>query len=130
MSSQLNVVDLDILKPQKVIIKLSGKEIDASYVPLAITFEVDKLVRELADFSDPKVLEEDETAMRRVLDISCELCGLFSSWQHPELTAEWFRSYADVAQVNGFVTVIKETLERAYNGVEAYPGNAEAVEAK
>ena len=35
------IVDLDILKPPKKIIKLGGVQIDVSFVPCGITWEID-----------------------------------------------------------------------------------------
>ena len=122
--AETKVVDLDILRPPKKIVKIAGKQVDASYVPVALTFDIDKLMRELATVTSEEGAAENEEATRRVLDIECELCGLFASWQHAELTGDFFKQNADVGQINAFVEVIRETLERAYAGIEAHPGNA------
>lgn len=120
------VLDLDVLRPEPRKVKIGGKEIDASYVPIAITWEVDELVNELMKYQDVEKLRNDGKTARDVLRLGCRLCAVFSSWQHKELTAEWFEKNADAQQIFQFVEVIKGTLERAYNGVEAYQGNAEA----
>jgi hypothetical protein len=42
-----NVIDLDILQPEKTEVILAGKTIDVSFVPCGITFEVDDIVQKL-----------------------------------------------------------------------------------
>ena len=41
------VIDLDILRPDSKLIKLGGKEIDVSFIPCGITFELDSIVQQL-----------------------------------------------------------------------------------
>lgn len=124
MSNDNEVLDLDVLRPKKRSVKIGGKEIDVSYIPVAITWEIDRLVRELMPYDDPAKIEGDETATRKILDLSCELCAAFC-YRHEELDADWFRENASADQVSMFVEVIKETLTRAYDGVEAYQGNGQ-----
>ena len=117
------VLDLDILKPEKRIVKIAGKEIDASFVPVAITWQVDKLVRELVDLGTNVEKKDEEKYQKRALDLSCELCAAFS-YKHAELDKDWWMENASPQQVEAFVGVIKTALEQAYAGVEAYRGNA------
>ena len=39
-----NVIDLDILRPEQKLVKLGGHEIDLSFIPCGITFEIDQIV--------------------------------------------------------------------------------------
>ena len=114
-----DVLDLDILRPKKRIVKIGGKEIDAGFIPLAITWDVDKLVQELSSFDEEKL----RTESRRALELSCEFCSVFCH-EHPDMTPDWFMENTSALQINAFVSVIKDTLTEAYNGIEAYPGNA------
>lgn len=124
--SNNDVLDLDVLRPAKRVVKIGGKEIDASFIPVAITWDIDRLVQELLKYDDPTQIEGNEEATKRILDVSCELCAAFC-YEHEELDAEWFRRHASVQQVYAFVDVIKGTLTQAYEGVEAYQGNAQPV---
>ena len=116
-----DVLDLDILRPKKRIIRIGGKEIDAGFVPLAITWEIDNLIQELREFDDERIKNEPG-ASKRALQLSCDLCAAFC-YEHDELTSNWFMENTGVVQINAFVGVIKETLMEAYAGIEAYPGN-------
>ena len=119
---KVDVVDLDILRPKKKLVRIGGEEIDVGFIPVAITWEIDRLVQELGTFTEEKITNDTE-AQKKALLVSCEMCAAFC-YQHEELTAEWFRENTSVAQIHAFVEVIKETLTEAYAGIEAYPGNA------
>jgi len=126
----VDVLDLDVLRPEKRIVRIGGHDIDVSFVPLAITWDVDELVRELMQYGDQEEVAKDAEKTKAVLKLSCKLCAVFSSWQYPELDEKWFENNMDAAQLNMFVPKIQETLERSYNGIEAYQKNGEAAKAK
>lgn len=115
------IVDLDILKPPKKIIKLGGVQIDVSFVPCGITWEVDSLVRKLSEYDENKL--KDEKSSKEALDIIIKLCSTFASFKNPELSEKWFRENVEMPQINAFVSLIKEALIRSYAGVEQYGKN-------
>ncbi len=116
------VYDLDILRPPPKKVKIGGKEIDVSYVPCGITFEVDRLASELHAFDIAEVKAGGEVT-KAAFNILIELCSTFCSCKHPEMTKDWFLKNADVAQMNEFSEIIQKTLERSYEGAEAYQKN-------
>ena len=115
------IVDLDILKPPKKIIKLGGVQIDVSFVPCGITWEIDSLVRKLSEYDENKL--KDEKSSKEALDIIIKLCSIFASFKNPELSEKWFRENVEMPQINAFVSLIKEALIRSYAGVEQYGKN-------
>ena len=116
------VVDLDVLRPPPKKIKLAGKLIDVSFVPCAITWEVDRLTREIFAI-DTEAAQKGGEETREVFDLTLELCATFCANQHVEMTKEWFRTKTDPAQINALSTHIIETLQRSFEGAEAYQGN-------
>lgn len=117
-----NVVDLDILRPDSVIVKLAGKEIDVSFIPLGITFEVDDIVNELGKFTK-KELSTDREKIKEALNLTVRLCALFASYHHPEMDEKWFMDNCDASQINAFAQAIKGALRRSYKGIEEYGKN-------
>ena len=118
---KVDVLDLDILRPKKRLVRVGGKEIDVGFIPLAITWEVDQLVQELGQFTAEQ-MNNDPASSKKALEVSCQLCAVFC-YKHDDLTAEWFMENTSALQINAFVNTIKETLTEAYAGIEAYPGN-------
>jgi len=116
------VVDLDVLRPEPKIVKLAGKEIDVSFIPCGITFEVDGLVNELTTY-DLDTVQEGGEESKRAFDTALKLCSIFCSHKHPEMTVEWFRDNTGAVQINKLVEIIQGTLLKSYAGTEAYQGN-------
>ena len=116
------VIDLDILRPQKKLIRLANRTIDVSMVPCGITFEVDKLVRELTAIDQSKIQSGGEET-RQALDITIKLCSVFASIHNLEMDEKWFRENVDVLQINKMAEVIKDALVRSYEGVKEYGKN-------
>jgi len=116
------IVDLDALRPKKVIVKLGGKEIDVSFIPCGITFDVDEITRRLYGFDMDKVQAGGQET-NDAFNIALELCSTFCTVRNPEMTVEWFRENTDPIQVNQLATIIQETLARSYAGAEAYQKN-------
>lgn len=119
----MRVEDLDILRPEPRAVRIGGKDIDVSFIPCGITFEVDSIVRELQGISSDKLLANGEET-KRAFELSVRLCAAFCSHKYPELDEEWFMENVDAAQVKAFSTAIKDALVRAYAGIEANPKNA------
>jgi len=117
-----NVLDLDILRPVAVRVRLAQKEIDVSFIPVGITFEVDEIVKQLGKLKQVDLEKGGEPA-RKAIDLTIKLCALFCSVKNPELDEAWFRSNANPAQLTALADVIKDTLLKSYEGIEAYRKN-------
>ena len=117
-----NVIDLDILRPDKKIVKLNGKMIDVSYIPLGITFEVDEIVNQLGRFTMDD-LQTDKKKIQEAFDITVKLCSVFASYKNPDMDEAWFKDNCEASQINAFAMAIRESLTRSYKGVEAYGKN-------
>lgn len=116
------VIDLDILKPEPRKIKIGGKEIDVSFIPCGITFELDSIVQELMGLDQSKV-RTDRAEMMRAFDLGIKLCAVFCEHKYPEMDYEWFRNNASAEQVNAFATEIQSILLQTYSDVTSHSKN-------
>ena len=117
-----DVVDLDIIRPKKQAVRLAGKVVDVSMIPCGITFEIDKIVRELAGMDQTKIGEGGEET-RKALDLTIRLCSTFTSVDNPDMNELWFRKHVSVEQANKMADIIKDTLLKSYEGVKQYGKN-------
>jgi len=117
-----NVIDLDILRPKERKVKLAGVVLDVSYIPCGITFEVDATIRALAGIDQTK-LGKDENVTKKGFDLTIELCSIFASVKHPEMTPGWFKENCSLEQINVLANTIKDSLNDSYLGVERYGKN-------
>ena len=120
------VIDLDVLRPKEVIVELAGKQIDVSFIPVGITFDVDTIVQKLVGYTEEKVQEGGEAA-REALDLSIKLCSVFCSVKYPELDEAWFRNDVSSTQLQRLAQIISETLMSSYQDMEGYQKNVETV---
>jgi hypothetical protein len=120
----MNIIDLDILRPEKRIVRLHGVDIDVSFIPCGITFDIDRLTQELQKISIKKI-EQNGAETRRAFELAVEICATFAGRDHPELTKEWFMANVDATQVNVFSNAIKDALIASYKGVADYGKKAE-----
>lgn len=125
----MKIEDLDILRPEKRIIKLDGKDIDVSFIPCGINFEVDEIVRELGGMST-EIIGDNNTGSKRAYELSIKLCSLFVENKYPELDEDWFKANVDAIQIKHFVEAIKDALTKAYLGVETETKNLKAAKRK
>lgn len=116
------VIDLDILRPAPQIVKLGGNEIDVSFIPCALTFEVDRLANEMARV-DLKEVSKGKKEAEKAFSLAIDLCAVFCSAKHPKMNREWFLQNTDPVQINKLAETIQKTLERSYAGAEAYSKN-------
>jgi hypothetical protein len=121
----MKVEDLDVLRPESRFIKLGDKEIDVSFIPCGITFEVDRIVQELSSINKDSLLENGDDT-KRAFELSVKLCSLFCERKHPEMNEEWFNDNVDALQIKKFTSTIQEALTRAYNGIQANSKNLKA----
>lgn len=121
----MKIEDLDVLRPEKKIVRIGGKDIDVSFIPCGITFEVDKIVQELGMMGKENIADNGQ-GTKRAFDLSVKLCSLFCERKYPELNEEWFLDNVDTLQIKHFADAIQDALMRAYNGIEANPKNVKA----
>lgn len=125
----MEIVDLDLLRPEPKIVKLGGKEIDASFIPCGVTFEIDNIMREMSNLNADEVKAGgDITAL--AFDLSIKMCAVYCQLNHPEMDEAWFKKNATAGQIQQLTTVLREALVAGYKEVEAYSGNAGAVKPK
>jgi hypothetical protein len=120
----MDIIDLDILKTESRKVKLGGKEIDISFIPVAITFRVNEIAEKLFAMK-PKELENDLKKAEEGFDLAVKLCALFCEHSHPEFDEKWFRSNTTVGQVQVFAREIRKTLYDSMQGLERYASKNE-----
>jgi hypothetical protein len=118
----LNVIDLDILRPEPNIVKIGGREIDVSFIPCGITFDLDAVVQELVKL-DSERIKADPAEMKRAFNLGVKLCSTFCEHKFPEMTEQWFYDNANAEQVNGFASAVQTALFKSYAGVAAHSKN-------
>jgi hypothetical protein len=112
----MKIEDLDVLRPEARMLRIGGKDIDVSFIPCGITFEVDAIVGRLQTMDVEKMTATSEET-KEAFQLSVRLCSLFCSRKYPELNEEWFMDNADAQQIKLFSAAIKDALQRAYAGV-------------
>jgi len=118
----MNVIDLDILRPEPQIVKLKGREIDVSFVPCGITFDLDEIVQQLVKL-DEKTIQNDVKEAHRAFDLGLRLCAIFCRPKYPDMDEAWFSDNCSAGQVQQFVSAIQSALMKVYAGVEAHAKN-------
>jgi len=123
------VIDLDVLRPKSVVVKLGGNEIDVSFIPVGITFDVDEIVQKLIPYTQ-EAIEADKTGekTREAFDLSIKLCAVFCSHEYPDMNEQWFLGQTSPQQVEALATIISDTLLSSYEDMEGYQKNLKATE--
>lgn len=121
----MKVIDLDILRPEQQIIRLNEKDIDVSFIPVGVTFEVDKIVNELVAINSNKMNEGGAEAMH-AFQLAIQLCAVFCAHQYPEMNEDWFMKNTNPMQIQAFAQAIQSTLSNTYAGVMRNSKNARA----
>ena len=116
------VLDLDALSPKPVLFRLNGHEIDVSFIPVGITFELDEIVQELAQYSVADLQGGGEIT-KRALILSVKMCALFCSLEHPEMTEDWFSRRTTPDQIQPLAKAIGDTLVASLEAMERYQKN-------
>lgn len=122
---ETKIQDLDVLRPKPKFITLGGNKIDVSFIPCGITWDIDRIVRELSSMSQDEILQNGDTT-KRAFELTIEMCSTFCCWQYPELTEEWFMKNCNATQIKAFSKSIQEALQSAYKGIDSKPKNAQA----
>lgn len=118
----MKIEDLDVLRPEARIVRIGGKDIDVSYVPCGITFEIDSITQELSKIDIEEVRKNGPDA-RKAFDLAIDLCAAFCSHRHPEMDRAWFLDNVDALQVQAFAAAIKEALMLSYAGTGGTTAN-------
>jgi len=119
------VLDLDVLRPKRRIVKLGGHEVDCSFVPLGITFDLEEITQKIASLDQDEV-RKGGAAAKTAFNLAVDMCSIFCSLKHPDMTPQWFQENVDGVQLNGLASEIRRALEMAYAGID--PKNAEAAQ--
>ena len=137
-----NVVDLDILRPPTRMVKLNDREIDVSFVPCGITFDVDEIREELVEVV---IAIEEETGLKgeeallevpnspnskQAFGLGVKMCAIFCSVDHPDMDVDWFMKNSSPAQVGIMSQEIQNALLSSIKGVEDYQKKTEATKGK
>ena len=117
-----DVLDLDVLRPSPVVVKLAGKKIDVSFIPVGITFAVDEIVNKIA-LMNAEELAKGGAGAEEAITLTIRLCALFCSVRYPEMDEAWFRENTNPAQMVALADKIKTTLQDSYEKIEAYQKN-------
>jgi hypothetical protein len=118
----MKVIDLDTLRPEPQIVKIGGREIDVSFVPCGITFELDDIVQQLVKL-DAKKVQGDREEMRRAFGLGVKLCAIFCEHKYPDMNEAWFLENCQPDQINGFTGAVQAALVRSYQGVGDHAKN-------
>jgi hypothetical protein len=113
----MTVIDLDVLRPEKKVVKIGGQEIDVSFIPCGITFDIDSVMAEISGL-DLEAAGAGGEETRKAFKLSIKLCSVFCSYKHPELDEEWFMSNASPQQLGALARAIQQALAQAYAGIE------------
>jgi hypothetical protein len=125
----MNVLNLDVLKPEPKTVTVAGHEIDVSFIPVGITFEMDDIFRRMQSMKMDEV-ESGGDESKRAIDLAIDLCGIFCGSQVKELDSDWFRRHCSDQQIIALVDVLKQTLVDSLKGVQRHPKNLKAAKTK
>jgi len=112
------VRDLDILRPAQKLVRLNGVDIDVSYIPTGLTFDIDAVTGDMAKLDTKKLQKNDPAEIRKAFALSVKLCSVFAQWKHPEMDETWFLENTSADQVRVFGEEIRRALTRAYEGID------------
>ena len=118
----MKVIDLDILRPEPQFVKIGGREIDISFIPCGIHFDVSAVIQELMALDQVK-LSSDIVEMKNAFGLSVKLCAIFCQHLHKDMTEEWFYDNATTNQINDFVNALAGSLLATNKGIEAHAKN-------
>lgn len=123
----MEILDLDVLAPERRVVKLGGNKIDVSIIPLALTFRITKLTTAMAELDPAKMSEGEDETVQKAFELQTQLCVAFCEHQYPKMTREWFEKNVDARQVAGLASSIKDALVRAYEGIDSKNSQAAAL---
>lgn len=114
-----NVLDLDVLRPADAKVVLGGNEIDVSFIPLALTWDINDLLTQTSALTKDGELDADDPKLAKEgFALSVKMCVVFCAHQYPEMDEAWFDQYASMGDIIVLGTKIREALTRAYEGID------------
>lgn len=116
------IIDLDILRPAPQLVKIDGKEVDVSFIPCGITFDLDAIVQELVKLDGSKV-QSDPQEMRHAFDLGVKLCSVFCHHTYPYMDEKWFLDNTTSDQITAFANAIQSSLMKMYAGIGDHAKN-------
>ena len=117
-----NIVDLDVLRPAKRMVRLNGKDIDVTFIPCAITFELGEISDRIEKL-DTEEIKAGGPTTRLAFELAVEMCAVFCAWKYPEMDKQWFMEHTDAMQIEMFANELRKALDNAYKGVGTYGKN-------
>ncbi len=124
-----DIIDLDILKPPSRMVKLKAREIDVSFIPCAITFDIEEIRLELVELVkdiEAKTGKKGAAALesatdgpndKRVLELGVKMCVAFCAVKFPDMDVDWFMTNTSPAQVAAMSQEIQLALTQSLKGV-------------
>ena len=113
-----SVLDLDVLRPADAKVVLGGNEIDVSFVPLALTWDINDLLTQSGALDQEKLNANDSEEVKKAFNLSVTMCAVFCAHQYPEMDEAWFEANASLGDITALGTKIREALVRAYEGID------------
>ena len=119
IAKQPKVYDLDVLKPDPVIVTIIGESINVGFIPFGVAMKVEKLQNQLTALNGGRSraeLADDESYGAASLDITSEIVLLIAKEQAPGLTRERLEAEATLGQLEELITL---TFRHMYGPVSA-----------
>ena len=121
-----DVINLDILKPEKKPVQIGGYTIDCSFIPVGSTFEIDEIYTKSMSLDTKKIEEGDKEENRKALELSIALCAAFCEHDYPELDKDFFMNNCNAEQIGAFANILADTLIKSYRGAKESAKNRKA----
>ena len=113
--------DLDVLRPESHVMRLKGHDIDVSFVPSGITFDVQAVVMKMSKLDQKKIAKGDNDELAKAFALGVELCAVFCEHDYPDMTLDWFMANTSAEQVSELANGIRLAYTHAYDGVDSDP---------
>ena len=113
-----SVLDLDVLRPKDARVVLGGNDIDVSFIPLALTWDINDLLTQSSALDQEKLNANDTDEVKKAFNLSVTMCAIFCVHQYPEMDEAWFEQHASLGDITALGVKIREALVRAYEGID------------
>lgn len=113
--------DLDVLRPASRHVILGGQKIDVSFVPSAITFDLQVVLSEMAALDQKKMAKSDLDELETAFLLGVRVCTIFCAHNYPEMTEEWFLAETNAEQISALSTEIQGAYVKAFEGIDPNP---------
>ncbi len=107
------VFDLDVMRPEPVLVKLLGVQLDVSFVPAGVAMILERKQGELAEMKldadgnerPAEELAADLEYIRNQLHTMCDMVELLAQGRAPELTRERMLNECSMQQLDSLITL-------------------------